>query len=76
MTLSIFLIAYLIFVFLYGVLAIFSIYHLARFVPPSSVAFFTTYIFLAGTVIIIFATWQALSGVDWTETVFTLNTGL
>lgn len=76
MTLSIFLIAYLIFLFLFAVLTIFSIYHLARFVPPSSVAFFTTYVFLAGTAIIIFATWQALAGVDWTETVFTLNTGL
>lgn len=76
MTLSIFLIAYLAVVFLFAVFALFSIYHLARFVPPSSVAFFTTYIFLAGTAIILFATWQALQGVDWTQTVFTISTGL
>jgi len=76
MTLSIFLIAYLIFIFLFVVFSIFSIYHLARFVPPSSVAFFTTYIFLAGAAIILFATWQELRNVDWTQTVFTLNTGL
>lgn len=76
MTLSIFLIAYLIFLFLFGVFAIFSIYHLARFVPPSSVAFFTTYIFLAGTAIILFATWQALVEVDWTQTVFSITTSL
>ncbi len=76
MTLSIFLIAYFVFVFLFAVFSVFSIYHLARFVPPSSVAFFTTYIFLAGAAIIIFATWQELQNVDWTQAVFTLNAGL
>ena len=76
MTLSIFLIAYFVFIFLFAVFSIFSIYHLARFVPPSSVAFFTTYIFLSGAAIIIFATWQELRNVDWTQTVFTISTSL
>lgn len=76
MTLSLFLLAYLIYIFLFVVFALFAIYHLAKFVPPSSVAFFTTYIFLAGVVLIIFITWQELQNIDWTQTVFTLTTQL
>jgi hypothetical protein len=73
MTLYIFLIAYYVFLFLFGVFALFAVYHLARFVPPSSVAFFTTYIFLAGTTIIIFATWQELQQIDWSQIFFSLD---
>lgn len=76
MTLSIFLIAYYVFLFLFGVFALFAIYHLARFVPLSSVAFFTTYIFLAGAAIIIFVTWQEIQLIDWTQPFFTLNFSL
>lgn len=76
MTLSLFLIAYYIFLGLFGLFSLFAIYHLARFVPPSSVAFFTTYIFLAGATIIIFATWQEIQSVDWTQTLFVLNPSL
>jgi len=74
MTLSIFLIAYYVFIFLFVVFALFAIYHLARFVPPSSVAFFTTYIFLAGAAIIIFAAWQEIQQIDWTQIFFSLDT--
>ncbi len=76
MTLSVFLIAYFVFLAIFALFAIFAIYHLAKFVPPSSIAFFTTYIFLAGAILIIFITWQELQGVDWTQIVFTLNTEL
>ena len=76
MTLFLFLIAYLVFLFIFGTLSLFAIYHLARFVPPSSVAFFTTYIFLAGTAIILFVTWQELQNVDWSQTVLTFTTEL
>jgi hypothetical protein len=76
MTLSIFLYAYYIFLALFGALSLFTIYHLARFVPPSSVAFFTTYIFLAGTVIILFITWQEIQNIDWAQTFFTLTFSL
>jgi len=76
MTLSIFLIAYYIFLAIFVLFALFAIYHLARFVPPSSIAFFTTYIFLAGAVLVIFLSWQALQGVDWTQTIFTFSTSL
>ncbi len=76
MTLSIFLYAYYAFIVLFGLFSLFAIYHLARFVPPSSVAFFTTYIFLAGVAIIIFVTWQEIMLVDWSQIVFSLNTTL
>lgn len=74
MTLYIFLIAYYVFLFLFGVFALFAIYHLSHFVPPSSVAFFTTYIFLAGAAIIIFAAWQEIQQIDWTQIFFSLDT--
>jgi len=73
MTLSIFLLAYFIFLAIFALFSLFAIYHLAKFVPPSSIAFFTTYIFLAGAILIIFITWQELRGVDWTQVVFTFN---
>ncbi len=76
MTLYIFLIAYYIFLVLFGLFSLFAIYHLARFVPPSSVAFFTTYVFLAGVAIVIFVTWQEIQIVDWNQVVFSLNTTL
>lgn len=72
MTLSIFLIAYFVFLFLFVVFAFFDIYHLAKFVPVDSNAFFTIYIFLAVAVLIIFLTWQELQGVDWTQTIFSV----
>jgi protein-S-isoprenylcysteine O-methyltransferase Ste14 len=59
---------YYIFLAIFVVFSLFAIYHLAHFVPPSSVAFFTTYIFLAGAALIIFISWRELQGVDWTET--------
>ena len=76
MTLSIFLIAYYIFLGLFILFSLFSIYHLARFVPLSSLGFFTTYIFLAGAAIIIFVSWQEIQLVDWTQPFFTLNFSL
>lgn len=74
MTLSVFLLAYFVFLAIFTIFSIFAIYHLAKFVPPSSLAFFTTYIFIAGAILIIFVTWQALREVDWTQTVLTLTT--
>lgn len=76
MTLSIFLIAYYIFLALFGLFSLFAIYHLIRFIPPTSAGFFTLYIFLAGAAIIIFATWQEIKFIDWTQPFFTLNFSL
>ncbi len=76
MTLSVFLIIYYVFLAFFVLFSLFAIYHLARFVPPSSVAFFTTYIFLAGAIIIIFVTWQEIQLIDWTQSLFTLNSSL
>lgn len=70
MTLSIFLIAYFVFLILFVVFAFFDIYHLAKFVPVGSSAFFTTYVFLAVVVLIIFLTWQELQTFDWTQPIF------
>jgi hypothetical protein len=76
MTLFVFLVAYYVFLAFFILFSLFAIYHLARFVPPSSVAFFTTYIFLAGAAIVIFTTWQEVQLVDWTQSLFTLNPSL
>lgn len=76
MILSVFLIAYYVFLGLFILFSLFAIYHLARFVPLSSVGFFTTYIFLAGAIIIIFITWQEIQLIDWTQPFFTLNFSL
>ncbi|MFA5413690.1 MAG: hypothetical protein WC348_04105 [Patescibacteria group bacterium] len=76
MTLSVFLIAYYIFLGLFILFSLFAVYHMVRFVPLSSIGFFTTYIFLAGAAIIIFATWQEIQLIDWTQSFFTLNFSL
>lgn len=76
MTLSVFLIVYYVFLGLFGLFALFAIYHLVRFIPPTSAAFFTLYIFLAGAAIIIFASWQEIQLIDWTQPFFTLDFSL
>jgi len=76
MPLYIFLIAYCIFLFIFVVFSLVAIYHLIRFVPPSSFAFFTTYLFLAGALLIIFVSWQILQGIDWTQQFFSFNAEL
>lgn len=68
MTLGIFLTIYYVFLAIFVLFSIFAVYHLANFVPPSSIAFFTTYIFLAGAALILFISWKELQGVDWTQT--------
>ncbi|MFZ5363884.1 MAG: hypothetical protein ACOZAG_00130 [Patescibacteria group bacterium] len=76
MTLSVFLTAYYIFLGLFILFSLFAIYHMARFVPLGSLGFFTTYVFLAGAIIIIFITWQEIQQIDWTQPFFTLNFSL
>lgn len=75
MSLSIFLVAYFVFLFIFAIFAFFDIYHLVKFVPVGSSAFFTTYIFLAVAILIIFITLQELQNIDWTQNIFIFNFG-
>jgi protein-S-isoprenylcysteine O-methyltransferase Ste14 len=59
------LIPYAIMVLLFLLLAIMNVYHLVRYSATSRTSFLFTLIFMAGTIIIAFISWQALGNVDW-----------
>ena len=54
----------LLFVIGYG---IFAVYHLVHYGATTGLSFTITFAYLAGTIFILFFTWQALNGVDWRQ---------
>jgi len=55
---AVFLLAYLIFFF-------FNIYHMFRFGVYSFFTYFIAFVYIAGTIIILFLSWQTLASFDW-----------
>jgi len=47
--------------------AAFAIHHLVHYGATTKLSFLVTFTYLAGTAFILFFTWQALAGVDWSE---------
>ena len=67
-SLSILLIIYGIFVLLFFLFALANLYHLFAFGFLNFESYFVTFIFLAGTVLILFITYALASQIDWTVT--------
>ncbi|OGY41441.1 MAG: hypothetical protein A2Y82_00810 [Candidatus Buchananbacteria bacterium RBG_13_36_9] len=68
-------ISYSVFLIIYGlglacftIYAIFNLYHLFAFGFLNFISFLATFLFLAGTIIILFLTYQIGSQIDWTQT--------
>jgi hypothetical protein len=51
------------------VFAIFNLYHLFSFGFLSFLSFFMTFLFLAGTILILFITYVFASQIDWSQTI-------
>ena len=47
--------------------AAFAIHHLIHYGATTRLSFLVTFSYLAGTVFILFFTWQTLAGVNWSE---------
>jgi len=62
------LIPYGIFLLLFAFFSLVNIANLLRYGARNSVGFMATFIFISGTAIILFFTWQTLLPVDWTAT--------
>ncbi|HCC22470.1 hypothetical protein A2480_01535 [Candidatus Uhrbacteria bacterium RIFOXYC2_FULL_47_19] len=63
--LAIILIPYGVIVLVFAIVALLNVYHLIHYSATSKTSFAFTFIFLAGTAVIAFLTWQAVGGVDW-----------
>ncbi|HTK05025.1 MAG TPA: hypothetical protein VL500_05545 [Candidatus Eisenbacteria bacterium] len=67
--LSLVLIPYGIVVLIFILLAAYSVHNLVRYGATTNSSFFATFAFLAGAVFVMFFTWSALRGTDWTQEV-------
>ena len=63
--LAIILIPYGVIVLVFAIVALLNVYHLIHYSATSKTSLAFTFIFLAGTAVIAFLTWQAVGGVDW-----------
>ena len=52
-----------------GLYALLNIEHLVRYGETTGVSFGVTFAWLAGTALILFFTWQALQGTNWSQPV-------
>jgi hypothetical protein len=62
------LIPFSIFLLLFAFFSLMNIANLLRYGARNFVGFVATFIFLSGTAVILFFTWQTLQPVDWTAT--------
>lgn len=60
------LIPYALFLLGYLFFALANIISLAKYGARNGVGFLASFMFIAGSALIVFMTWQSLAGVDWT----------
>ena len=63
--LAIILVPYGMVALVFAVVALLNIYHLIHYSATTKASFAFTFVFLAGTAVIAFLTWQAVGGIDW-----------
>jgi len=63
--LSIFLIPFAVLFLLYLAFSYFSLYHMFRFGVTNFTTFFTSFMYIAVSVIIIFLAYERMAGIDW-----------
>lgn len=67
LTLSVFLIPYGIVILFFAVFAAINIHHLIRYAATTKVSFVVTFVFLAGSVFLLFFSWSTLHKIDWQQ---------
>ncbi len=65
--LSLVLIPYGIVILVFALLAMYSVHNLVRYGATTNSSFVATFAFLGGAVFVMFFTWYALRGTDWTQ---------
>lgn len=70
MPLSVILIPYGLLVLIFAIFALVSLFHLIRYGSLTFFSFFVTFIFLAGTVLILYSTAFLLVDTDWSIPIF------
>ncbi|KPJ84991.1 hypothetical protein AMJ57_04855 [Parcubacteria bacterium SG8_24] len=66
-SLSALLIPYALAIVFFMIFAAFNIHHLMRYGATTRVSYIITFIFLSGSVLLLFISWQMLGGVDWSQ---------
>jgi hypothetical protein len=67
--LGLLLIPYLLVVLLSLLLAVLNVYHLVHYGATTKTSFLFTFVFVAGLVVIAVASWLALGGINWGDSV-------
>ena len=67
---SIILVIYLIIAVIFSMLVFFNLYHAWRFGMNNFINFFTMFLYMAVILLIVFVSYNFISGIDWTETIF------
>ncbi|MBI2099535.1 hypothetical protein HYT45_03990 [Candidatus Uhrbacteria bacterium] len=71
--LSIFLIPYGIYLLIFGVFSLVDIAHLVKYRSSDFTSFAVTFGYLAGSVLLLYATWYFLAGINWNEPFMLFN---
>lgn len=64
-TLSILLFAYFLFLFLWFVFSLVAVYHMVRFGYLSFFTYLVTFIYIAVSILLLFASYNFISQIDW-----------
>jgi len=73
--LTAFLILYLILVFVWLVFSLIALFHMIRYGQINFTTFLTTFIYLAGSALLLFFSYQYLSRIDWSAGLSIFQTG-
>ncbi|MCK4554299.1 hypothetical protein KAU19_05055 [Candidatus Parcubacteria bacterium] len=68
-SLSLLLIPYLLFLFLWLIFSIVAVYHMMKFGFKNFTTFFTTFIFIGVAILMLMTTYDFISQIDWKEQV-------
>ncbi|MBD3360055.1 MAG: hypothetical protein GF365_05115 [Candidatus Buchananbacteria bacterium] len=68
-SMSVLLIAYGVLVLAFLIFALVNLYHILKFGFLGFESFFVTFIFIAGTILVLFITYKLGVEIDWTQTI-------
>lgn len=73
-----FLFLYLLFIFIWLIFSLIALYHIIRYGQINFTTFITTFIYIAGSAIILFLSYGYLSRIDWSVglTIFQSGAGI
>lgn len=73
-TIGVFIIPFLLFLIIFFVFGFFNIFHVIKFGTGDLALYIATFFFIAGSILILFITYQKMMTIDWTTPLIDLQT--